>query len=181
MFPSEGNFYTASSIGRYGNAFSVTGLWSMNKKHTMHLTLASGSLWRKQMSVCGHTRAPMEHVILFLSSGDFVSEVWVLWNALGGVPTPDDTHDLYVGRRARALCSRGNGVHSLWAFFFGKSSALVCPFSRENWGDHLPPAARVQPLLRQWGDWVGGDSQLELANEFERGIFHLALVSGWRE
>ncbi len=32
----------------------------------MHLTLAGGSLWRKQMSVCGNKRAPVEHVILFL-------------------------------------------------------------------------------------------------------------------
>ncbi len=38
-------------------------------KHTMHLTLAGGSLWRKQMSICGHKRAPVEHVILFFSKG----------------------------------------------------------------------------------------------------------------
>ncbi len=41
---------------------------------------------------------------------------------------------------------------SLW-----ESSALVCPFSRENRGNHLPPAAQVQPMLRQRGDWGRGD------------------------
>ncbi len=32
------------------------------------------------------------------------------------------------GRRARALCSRGNGVRSLWAFFFGKAPLSFVPF-----------------------------------------------------
>ncbi len=31
----------------------------------MHLTLAGESLWRKQMSICGHKRAPVKYVILF--------------------------------------------------------------------------------------------------------------------
>ncbi len=65
MFPSEGNFYAASSRGRYGNAFSVTGVLKHEYKHTMHLTLAGGRLWRKLMSICEHKRAPVEHIILF--------------------------------------------------------------------------------------------------------------------
>ncbi len=38
------------------------------------------------------------------------------------------------------------------SFFLWESSTLFCPFFRENWGNHLPPVARVQPLLRQRGD-----------------------------
>ncbi len=89
------------------------------------------------------------------------------------------------GRRARALCSRGNGVRSLWAFFLWEKAPLsVVPFSRENCGNHLPPAARVQPLLRQWRDWVRGDRRWSLRmslRERKNDFFHLALDSGWRE
>ncbi len=67
MFPYEGNFYAASSRGRYGNAFSVTGVLKHDYKHPMHLTLAGGRLWRKLMSICEHKRAPVEHIILFFS------------------------------------------------------------------------------------------------------------------
>ncbi len=90
--------------------------------------------------------------------------------------TLDDTHDLWEW-------TRGNGVRSLWAFFLWEKAPLsVVPFSRENWGDHLPPAARVQPLLRQWRDWVRGDRRWSLRTSFEREeFFHLALDSGWRE
>ncbi len=67
--------------------------------------------------------------------------------------TLDDTHNLCVMCWAKSTaCSvlDGNGVRSFVSLFsVGKSSALGCPFSRETWGDHLPPAARVQPLLRQ--------------------------------
>ncbi len=56
----------------------------------------------------------------------------------------------------RALFSREWSAFIV-SLFFGKSSALARPFSWENWGDHLPPAAQVQPLLRQWRDWVRGD------------------------
>ncbi len=48
--------------------------------------------------------------------------------------TPDDTHDLCV------MCL---GEEHACSVLEG------CPFSRENWGNHLPPAARIQPLLRQ--------------------------------
>ncbi len=68
--------------------------------------------------------------------------------------TPDDTHDLRIGRRATVLegISRESALFSrewsafIVSLFLWESSALVCPFSRENWGDHLPPAARVQSL-----------------------------------
>ncbi len=150
----------------------------------MHLTLAGGRLWRKLMSVCEHKGAPVEHIILFFPSGDLVSEVWVeiclLRSALGGVSirvSVVHTRSMrYVfRRRARALCSRGNGVRSLWAFFLWEKAPLsVVPFSRENWGDHLPPAARVQPLLRQWRDWVRGDRRWSLRTSFEREEFFIS-------
>ncbi len=67
--------------------------------------------------------------------------------------TLDDTHDLCVmclGEEHAALCSRGNGSLHCEPFFCGKKLRFsVVPFFRENWGDHLLPAARVQPLLRQ--------------------------------
>ncbi len=123
----------------------------------------------------------------FFSSGDFVSEVWVLWNTLGGVPIRVSVSDTRWHTRlmcwaesTRALFSREWSAFIV-SLFFGKSSALARPFSWENWGDHLPPAARVQPLLRQWRDWVCGDRRWSLRNEFKRGSFHLALNSGWRE
>ncbi len=60
------------------------------------------------------------------------------------------------GRRARALWSQGNGVARILSISLWESSALVCPFSRENWGNHLPPAARVQPLLELTDESAGG-------------------------
>ncbi len=67
--------------------------------------------------------------------------------------TLDDTHDLCVmclgEEHARSVLEGMECVHCE-PFFFGEKAPLsVVPFSRENWGDHLPPAARVQPLLRQ--------------------------------
>ncbi len=99
----------------------------------------------------------------------FVSEVWVLWNVLGGVPIRVSafwhqmTHTTYAlcvwdKLRARAFCSRGNGVRSVRCELFSfESSTLVCPFSRENLVNNLPPAALVHPLLRQQWDWDRGD------------------------
>ncbi len=43
----EPQFENPCSRGRYGNAFGVTGVWTIDKKMTMNLTLAGGSLWRK--------------------------------------------------------------------------------------------------------------------------------------
>ncbi len=81
----------------------------------------------------------------FLSSGDFVSEVWVFWNALGGVPIRVSVSDTRWHTRlmrwaesTRALFSREWSVFIV-SLFLWESSALVCPFSRENWGDHLSP------------------------------------------
>ncbi len=87
------------------------------------------------------------------------------------------------GRRARALCSRGNGVRSLWAFFlWEKSSALGCPvFSREL-GRSSAPRGSGPATAEAVKRLSSRRSQMKLANEFwERGIFHLALDSGWRE
>ncbi len=53
----------------------------------------------------------------------------------------EHVHSVLEGMSARIMS------FSLW-----ESSALICPFSRENWGNHLTPAARVKPLLRQRGD-----------------------------
>ncbi len=153
----------------------------------MHLALAGGSLWRKQMSVCGHKRAPVEHVILFLSSGDFVSEVWVLWNALGGVPirvsvsdTRWHTRHMRWAKSTRTLFSREWSAFIVSLFLWEKLRSRLSLFSRElgrssaprGLGSAAAEAVRRLSLRR---------SQIELANEFERGIFHLALVSGWWE
>ncbi len=102
-------------------------------------------------------------------------------------PALSDTHDLCVmclGEEQRASVLGEWSAFIVRPFSVGKSSLLGVPFSRENWGDHLPPAARVQPLLRQWRDWVRGDRRWSLRmslRERKKGIFHLALDSGWRE
>ncbi len=70
IVPWEWERDAASSRGRYGNAFSVTGVLKHEYKHPMHLTLAGGRLWRKLMSICEHKRAPVEHIILFFFKGD---------------------------------------------------------------------------------------------------------------
>ncbi len=43
------------------------------------------------------------------------------------------------GRRTRALCSRGNGVRSLWALFFGKSPLSFVPFLERIGAIICPP------------------------------------------
>ncbi len=104
----------------------------------MHLTLVGGRLWRKLMSVCGHKRAPMEHIILFLSSGDFVSEVWVLWNALGGVPIRVSVSDTRWHTRlmrwvksTHALFSREWSAFIVSLFLWEKLRSRLSLFSRE--------------------------------------------------
>ncbi len=133
----------------------------------MHLTLAGGRLWRKLMSICEHKRAPVEHIILFFPSGDLVSEVWVDMSVEKRFTrcvdpcqrclTLDHTRDLCVmclgEEHARSVLEGMECVHCEH-FFWGKSSAL----------GHLPPAARVQPLLRQWRDWVRGVRRLTRVN-----------------
>ncbi len=64
------------------------------------------------------------------------------------------------------------------SLFLWESSALVCPFSRENWGDHLPPRGSGPAAAEAVRRLRSRRSQMELANESKRGIFHLALVSG---
>ncbi len=74
--------------------------------------------------------------------------------------TLDDTHDLCVmclgEEHARSVLEGMEfivgTIHLLIVSLFsvGKSSALGCPFfSRELGRSSAPPAARVQPLLRQ--------------------------------
>ncbi len=68
--------------------------------------------------------------------------------------TPDDTHDLCVmclgEEHARSVLEGMECVHCE-LFSLGKIRSRLSIFSREL-GNHLPPAARVQPLLRQRGD-----------------------------
>ncbi len=155
----------------------------------MHLTLAGGSLWRKQMSVCGNKRVPVEHVILFLSSGHFVSEMWVTMSVVKHFRrcadpcqrflTPDDTHDLCVmclgEEHVRSVLEGMECVHCE-PFSLGNLRSRLSLFSRELGRSSAPrgsgPAvaeAVRRPRSRR--------SQMELADESERGIFHLALVS----
>ncbi len=151
MFPYEGNFYAASSRGRYGNAFSVTGVLKHEYKHPMHLTLAGGRLWRKLMSICEHKGHLWNTLSSFFSSGDSVSEVWVLWNALGGVPIRVSVSDTrwhtrlmrWAERARRASVLEGMEAF-MWAFSLGKAPLLLVPFLERIGDDHLPPAAQVQ-------------------------------------
>ncbi len=158
----------------------------------MHLTLAGGTmarlaLWRKLMSICEHKRAPVEHIILFLSSGDLVSEVWVLWNDLGGVPIRVNVSDtrwhtrlMRWAKSTRALFLREWNAFIVSLFLWEKLRSRLSLFSRELGRSSAPrgsgPAAakavKILSLRR---------SQMELANEFERGIFHLVLDRVWRE
>ncbi len=82
--------------------------------------------------------------------------------------TLDDTHDLCVmclgEEHARSVLEGMECVHCEHFFLWEKAPLSVVPFSRENWGDHLPPAARVQPLLRQWRERVRGDRRLTRVN-----------------
>ncbi len=70
----------------------------------------------------------------FLSSGDFVSEVWVLWNALGGVAIRVSVSDtrwhtrlMRWAKSTRALFSREWSAFIV-SFFFGKAPLLFVPF-----------------------------------------------------
>ncbi len=68
--------------------------------------------------------------------------------------TPHDTHDLCVmclgEEHARSVLEGMECVHCE-LFSLGKHRSRLSLFSREL-GNRLPPAARVQPLLRQRGD-----------------------------
>ncbi len=198
-FPSEGNFCAASSRGRYGNAFSVTGLWSMNKNTqcTWHWQVEAydvskwasagikGRLWNTSSS-------------FFLSSGDFVSEVWVIMSVekrfrrcadpCQRFPTPDDTHDLCVmclgEEHARSVLERLECAHCE-LFSLGKLRSRMSLFSRKL-GQSSAPAARVQLLLRQRGDWGRGDrrwsSLTNLREELiSRARQRLTRVNCWRK
>ncbi len=193
QFLFEGN----STLRPLGVAMGTPLAWPV-LKNIMHLTLVGGSLWRKQMSVCWNKRAPVEHVILFFCiQGTFVSEVWVLclvWNVLGGVMIcvssfwHQMTHTTYTlcvwVKSTRTLFSRERSAFIV-SFSLWESSALVCPFSREDWGNHLPHAARVQPLLRQRGDWDYGDHRWSLLMSLREELIsrarqRLTRVNCWR-
>ncbi len=68
--------------------------------------------------------------------------------------TPDDTHDLCVmclgEEHARSVLEGMECIHCE-LFPLGKLRSRLSLFSREL-GNHLPPVAWVQPLLRQRGD-----------------------------
>ncbi len=194
--PFRRELYTASSFeGRFGNASSVTGYLKHDYKHPMHLTLAGGRLWRKLMSVCEHKRAPVEHIILFFPSGDLVSEVWVDMSVekrfrrcvdpCQRCLTLDDTHDLCVmclgEEHTRSVLEGMECVHCE-PFFCGKKlrsrlsrfleriGANICPQrlgSSRCWGSEETEFAAIADEACEW--------------VWERGIFHLALDSGWRE
>ncbi len=128
MVPFRRELDTASSRGRYGNAFSVTGVWSMNEKTqcTWHWQVEAYDL--SKWASAGIKGCLWNTPSSFLSSGDicFWSVSIVKRFRRCAEPcqrfmTPDDTHDLCVkclGKlRAGALCSRGNGVRSLRDFF----------------------------------------------------------------
>ncbi len=73
-----------------------------------------------------------------------------------------------VARRARAHCSRGNGVRSLWAFSLGKALLLLVPFL-ERFGVIICP-----PRLGSSRCW--GSEETEFA-----AIAHGARVTSSRE
>jgi len=62
VFPFERELLAASSRERYGDAFSMTGVWSTNEKQqwTWNWQVAA-----YDFSVCGYKRAPVLYVIIF--------------------------------------------------------------------------------------------------------------------
>ncbi len=159
----------------------------------MHLTLAGGSLWRKQMSVRGHKRAPVEHVILFLSSGDIVSEVWVIMSVekrfrrcvdpCQRFLTPDDTHDLCVmclgEEHARSVLEGMECAHCE-LFSLGKLRSRMSLFSRELGQSSAPrgsgPAADWSRGDRRWSSLTSLREEL-----ISRARQQLTSVNCWRE
>ncbi len=71
------------------------------------------------------------------------------------------------GQRARALCSRGKGVRSLWAFLGGKAPLLFVPFLERIGAIICPPRLGSSHSLGSEETWW---RQMELADEIERGI-----------
>ncbi len=94
--------------------------------------------------------------------------------------TSDDTHDLCVmclGEEHARSVLEGMECSHCELFSLGKLCSRVSLFSRELGRSSAPhgsgpAAAEAVKRLRS------RRSQMELANEFERGIFHLALDSG---
>ncbi len=134
------------------------------------------------MSLRGHERAPVEHVILFLSSGDFVSEVLVIMSVekrfrrcvdpCQHFLTSDDTHDLCVmclgEEHARSVLEGMECAHCE-LFSLGELRSRMSLFSRELGQSSAPrgsgpAAAEAAMRLRSWG------SQMELGDESARGI-----------
>ncbi len=151
ILPFQRELFAASSRGRYGNAFSVTGVCSMNEKtqRTWHWQVEAYdvSKWAS-VGIKGHlwNTSPS-----FLSSGYICFWSVSIVNVLGGVSIRvcafwhQMTHTTYAfcvwdKLRARALCSRGNGVRSvhceLFSFFFPLS---FIPFLERIWSIIWPP------------------------------------------
>ncbi len=102
--------------------------------------------------------------------------------------TPDDTHDLCVmclgEEHARSVLEGMECIHCE-LFPLGKLRSRLSLFSREL-GNHLPPVAWVQPLLRQRGDWDRGDRRWSLLTSLReelksRACHRLTRVNCWRK
>ncbi len=190
--PFQRELSTASSRGRYGNASSVTGYMKHDYKHPMHLTLAGGCLWRKLMSVCGYKRVPVAYIILFFPSGDLVSEVCVDMSVekrfrrcvdpCQRCLTLDDTHDLCVMCLDAHSVLEGMECVHCEPFFCGKKLRSRLSLFLERIGVIICP-----PRLGSSRCWGSEETEFAvIADEacervWERGIFNLALDSGWRE
>ncbi len=143
-------------------AWPVSEAWI--KTHNA-LDIAGGSQWRKQMSVCGHKRVPVEHVILF-----FVFRGLCFWSVsimkrFRRCADPCQrfwhqmTHTTYAlgGKHARSVLEGMECVHCE-PFSLGKAPLSFVPFLE-----------RIAAIADGACEWVWESN------------FHLALHSGWRE
>ncbi len=121
----------------------------------MHLKLAGGSLWRKQISVCGNKRAPVEYVILF-----FVFRGLCFWSVsimklFKRCADPCQrfwhqmTHTAYAlgGEHARSVLEGMECVHCE-PFSLGKAPLSFVPFLERIGTIICPPRLRSS---RCWG------------------------------
>ncbi len=100
--------------------------------------------------------------------------------------TPDDTHDLCV------MCLSEEHARSVLEgmahceLFFGKAPLLFVPFLERIGAIICPPTARVQPLLRQRGDWDRVNRRWSLLTSLReelksRARQRLTRVNCWRK
>ncbi len=92
--------------------------------------------------------------------------------------TPDDTHDTYAlgEEHARSVLEGIECVHCE-RFSLGKLCSRLSLFSREL-GQSSAPCGSGPAVAEAARRLRSRRSQMELADESERGIIHLALVSG---